>query len=88
LDRVDILRTAIGRAGQNYRQDTFEKVVYVGGDGVWDVRTAKALRIGFLGLATDNKARRLLEEGASCVLPDFSDPVWVTECLEAVARKA
>ena len=35
LDRVDILRTAIQRAGQDYNQDAFEKVVYVG-DGVWD----------------------------------------------------
>src|SRR5262249_53021834 len=33
LDRVDILRTVIERAGQMYGQDTFEKVVYVG-DGV------------------------------------------------------
>lgn len=86
LDRVDILRTAIGRAGQHYQQDTFEKVVYVG-DGVWDVRAAKALGIGFVGLATDKKAGRLVEEGASCVLPNFSDPVRVIECLEAVARK-
>jgi beta-phosphoglucomutase-like phosphatase (HAD superfamily) len=86
LDRVDILRSAIGRAGQHYEQDTFEKVVYIG-DGVWDVRAAKALGIGFLGLATDNRAGRLMEEGASCILPDFSDPVGVVECLEAVARK-
>jgi hypothetical protein len=51
------------------------------------VRAAKALRIGFLGLASSNKARRLVEEGASCVLPDFSDPVLVSECLEGVAMK-
>lgn len=86
LDRVDILRTAIGRAEQHYGQDTFEQVVYVG-DGVWDVRAAKALGIGFLGLATDKKAGRLVEEGASCVLPDLSDAVRVVECLEAVAQK-
>jgi phosphoglycolate phosphatase-like HAD superfamily hydrolase len=52
-----------------------------------DVRAAKALGNGFLGLATGTKAVRLLEEGASCVLPDFSDPVQVAECLEAVARR-
>jgi beta-phosphoglucomutase-like phosphatase (HAD superfamily) len=86
LDRVDILRTAIQRAEQDYGQNAFEKVVYVG-DGVWYVRAAKALGIGFLGLAAGNKAGRLVEEGASCVLPDFSDPVRVVECLEAVARK-
>jgi phosphoglycolate phosphatase-like HAD superfamily hydrolase len=86
LDRVDILRTAIRRAEQDYGQDAFEKVVYIG-DGVWDVRATKALGIGFLGLATGNQAVRLMEEGASCVLPDFSDPVRVVESLEAVARK-
>lgn len=86
LDRVDILRTAIWRAGEHYGQQAFEKVVYVG-DGVWDVRAAKSLGIGFLGLGTDNKAGRLVAEGASCVLADFSDPVGVVECLEAVARK-
>jgi phosphoglycolate phosphatase-like HAD superfamily hydrolase len=85
LERVDILRTAMCRAGRQYGQDAFEKVVYVG-DGVWDVRAAKALRIGFLGLAAGDKAGRLAEEGASCVLPDFSDPVRVCECLEAAAR--
>ncbi len=85
FDRVDILRTAIRRAGQHYGQDAFEKVVYLG-DGVWDVRAAKALGIGFLGLAAGNKAGPLVEEGASCVLPNLSDSVRVVECLEAVAR--
>jgi phosphoglycolate phosphatase-like HAD superfamily hydrolase len=85
-DRVEILRTSIQRAGQHYGQVAFGKVVYIG-DGVWDVRAAKALGIGFLGLAADTKAGRLVEEGASCVLPDFSDPVRVSECLERVALK-
>jgi putative acetyltransferase len=85
LDRVDILRMAIQRAGQHYGQDAFEKVVYIG-DGVWDLRAAKALGIGFVGLATGNKAGRLMEEGASCVLPDFLDSVRVSEYLEEVAR--
>jgi phosphoglycolate phosphatase-like HAD superfamily hydrolase len=85
IDRVDILRMSIQRAGQHCGQDTFEDVVYVG-DGVWDVRAAKALGIGFLGLAAGYKAGRLMKEEASCVLPDFSDPVRVSECLEEVAR--
>jgi phosphoglycolate phosphatase-like HAD superfamily hydrolase len=85
-DRVEILRTAMQRAEQHYGPGAFEKVVYVG-DGVWDVRAAKVLGIGFLGLAAGNKAGRLLEEGASCVLPDFSNPVRVSECLETAALK-
>jgi phosphoglycolate phosphatase-like HAD superfamily hydrolase len=84
LDRVDIMRTAIQRAGKDYCQETFEKIVYVG-DGVWDVRAARSLRIGFLGLAIGDKAVRLGEEGASCILPDFSDLGRVCECLEDVA---
>jgi beta-phosphoglucomutase-like phosphatase (HAD superfamily) len=87
LDRVNILRTAIRRAGDQYGPDAFEKVVYVG-DGVWDLRAARALGIGFLGLAPADKTGRLLAEGASCVVTDFSDPVHVVECLEAVARKS
>jgi phosphoglycolate phosphatase-like HAD superfamily hydrolase len=86
LDRVDILRTAIQRAAQAYGEDAFETVVYIG-DAVWDVRAAKTLGIGFLGLAAASKAGRLAEEGALCVLPDFSDPVHVVECLDTVARK-
>jgi phosphoglycolate phosphatase-like HAD superfamily hydrolase len=86
LDRVDILRAAMQRAGQEYGRDAFEDVVYVG-DGVWDVRAARSLEIGFLGLAAGNKAVRLVEEGASFVLADFSDPVQVVEYLEAAARK-
>jgi phosphoglycolate phosphatase-like HAD superfamily hydrolase len=85
LDRANILRAAIERARQKY-EEAFEKVVYVG-DGVWDVRAAKALGIGFLGLAADTKARRLLEEGALCVLPNFSDLLRVGNCLELVAQK-
>jgi phosphoglycolate phosphatase-like HAD superfamily hydrolase len=86
LDRVDILRTAIRRAGQDYSQNAFEKIIYVG-DGVWDVLAAAALEIDFLGIARDDKAGRLLEAGASCVLPDFFDTVHVIERLDAVARK-
>lgn len=81
LDRVDILRTAIQRAEQHYGQDAFEKMVYVG-DGVWDVRAAKTLGIGFLGLAVDNKVRRLVQASATCVLPDLSALERVVECLE------
>jgi phosphoglycolate phosphatase-like HAD superfamily hydrolase len=39
---------AIQRAGHHYGQGAFEKVLYIG-DGVWDVRAAKALGIGFVG---------------------------------------
>jgi phosphoglycolate phosphatase-like HAD superfamily hydrolase len=85
LDRVDILRIAIGRAKQIYGEDAFEKTVYVG-DGVWDARAARSLGIGFLGIAAGNKSARLLNEGASFVLADFANPGQVVECLEATGR--
>jgi phosphoglycolate phosphatase-like HAD superfamily hydrolase len=86
MDRMDIIRIANERAREAYCQDSFEKIVYVG-DGVWDIRAAKALRIGFLGVAVGNAAMRLVQEGVSCALPDFSDLVRVGDCLEEVARK-
>ena len=86
LDRVDILRTAIQRAKEHYGQDAFEKTVYIG-DGVWDVRAAKELGIGFVGLATGKQAGLLVEEGASFVLPDHSSLERLIESMEVVARK-
>jgi phosphoglycolate phosphatase-like HAD superfamily hydrolase len=87
LHRVDILRTALQRAGRHYGQRAFDKAVYIG-DGVWDVRAARELGIGFLGIAAGERARKLEQADALCVLPDFSDTVRVVECLEVLARKA
>jgi phosphoglycolate phosphatase-like HAD superfamily hydrolase len=85
LDRVEILRTAMHRAGQHYGQDAFDKVVYIG-DGVWDVRAARELGISFLGIAVGERARKLGQAGASCVMPDLSDSVRVVECLQVLAQ--
>jgi hypothetical protein len=35
-------------------------------------------------VAKDNNAEQLLREGASCVLPDFSDPIRVIEFVERI----
>lgn len=43
------------------------------GDGVWDVRTARELRIPFVGLSRGRRADRLRAEGASFVLEDYED---------------
>src|SRR5262249_38203458 len=57
-------------------------------ENYWPTRSSRhASQPAFLGLASDSKAGRLVEEGASYVLPDFSDPVRVSACPEAVARK-
>jgi len=85
LDRVDIIQIAISRAKQRYGQFAFDRIVYVG-DGVWDVRAASILGIEFLGIAAGDKAARQIEEGAICVLPDFSDLVQLSACLELASR--
>jgi phosphoglycolate phosphatase-like HAD superfamily hydrolase len=85
LDRVDITRMAISRAKERYGRFAFETIVYIG-DGIWDVRAAKSLGIGFLGIAAGNRAARQMEEGALSVVPDFEDLPRVSECLELVSR--
>lgn len=58
------------------------RVVYIG-DGVWDARASRNLGIGFVGLRHDGEDARLIAEGASEILRDFSDASMV---LEALAR--
>ena len=41
------------------------------GDGVWDLRASQELGWDFIGLASGDRRRRLLEAGAKRVVPDF-----------------
>ena len=52
---------------------SFDQVVYVG-DGVWDIRAAFELDIGFVGCAISPRSEELKKAGANTVLPSFSDP--------------
>ncbi|HEY2925024.1 MAG TPA: HAD family hydrolase [Candidatus Eisenbacteria bacterium] len=70
--REAIVQTAIERACRRYRQPSFERVVSVG-DSLWDVRTARNLRLPFLGIAEGPNASVLRTNGASHVLPDYLD---------------
>ena len=45
----------------------FRRVISVG-DGLWDVRTARALQLPFVGIATGQHAVRLKAAGARTVL--------------------
>jgi phosphoglycolate phosphatase-like HAD superfamily hydrolase len=70
--REGILRIAIAAARlQNGRAD-FETIVLVG-DGSWDVRSARALEIAFVGIGDEAAAGNLRAEGASAVVRDFRD---------------
>jgi phosphoglycolate phosphatase-like HAD superfamily hydrolase len=71
--REEIVRRAIARAEAG--NGPFEEIVSVG-DGVWDLRTARALGIGFVGIASGERADRLRREGAERVIEDFKD--WET----------
>ena len=72
--REEIISTAMKRAAAaaGGDLDSLGAAVYVG-DGCWDVRAARGLGIGFLGVATGNRADQLLAEGAPRVFSDFSD---------------
>ena len=67
--RADIIRHAVRLATEGAEP---RQVVYVG-DGSWDVRASRELGIGFVGRAGPHRAPRLLDLGASAVIPDFSD---------------
>jgi phosphoglycolate phosphatase-like HAD superfamily hydrolase len=70
--RADIVQLALARA-QSFYGRRFDRVVSVG-DGAWDVETARALTLPFIGIAANNEhAKRLRAAGASIVLPDYSD---------------
>ena len=78
--RSEIIQLAQHRAEVRYGH-SFEHVVYVG-DGVWDVRAAKALGIGFVGCATFPRSEELKKAGAHIVLPNFDTPDLLLAALD------
>jgi phosphoglycolate phosphatase-like HAD superfamily hydrolase len=77
--REEIVRRAIARAEAG--NGPFESIVSVG-DGIWDLRTARALGIGFVGIGSGERAERLRREGAERVFEDFRDWEAFVECLD------
>lgn len=69
--RADIVRLARDRAESFYAR-RFDRVVSVG-DGVWDVQTAAALRLPFVGIGRGAHADRLRNAGAQIVVSDYAD---------------
>ncbi len=57
-------------------------VVYVG-DGTWDVRTARAVGMRFIGITEESCPERLRKAGASVCLKDYSDPAAFFEAVSA-----
>ncbi|MFO0873959.1 MAG: haloacid dehalogenase-like hydrolase [Phycisphaerales bacterium] len=60
------------------------RAVYVG-DGVWDLRAANALGLGFVGVARGERAARLRDAGARIVLPDLADATCAVTAIEREA---
>jgi phosphoglycolate phosphatase-like HAD superfamily hydrolase len=80
LSREEIVQAARARAEEK-RGDRYARVVSVG-DAVWDVRTAAALGLPFVGIAVGARADALRAVGATVVLPDYRDRAAVCDALE------
>lgn len=69
VSREDILRIAAGRAAERHATQ-FTSFTYVG-DGVWDVKTARALGWRFIGIGSGQRADQLRLAGATTVIPHY-----------------
>jgi phosphoglycolate phosphatase-like HAD superfamily hydrolase len=68
--REEVVRRAIALA--EAEAGPFESVVSIG-DGLWDLQVARALGLGFIGVASGERAERLRRAGAGVVIESFLD---------------
>lgn len=71
MTRESLVRAAVDAGKAQFGLNGSTRVISIG-DGIWDLRTARALGLEFLGVGTGTSATRLREEGAE-VLSDFTD---------------
>jgi phosphoglycolate phosphatase-like HAD superfamily hydrolase len=81
ISRESIIQLAISRALARYKQIGFDRIVSIG-DGTWDVRAARRLALPFVGIGTGPNRDKLLAEGASHVIADFTDLDDLIRCLK------
>jgi phosphoglycolate phosphatase-like HAD superfamily hydrolase len=88
--RTEIIELAVARLSNGHAsgapkagflREAREFVVSLG-DGVWDVRTAAALEVPFIGIGSGERAARLYAAGADTVLEDLSDSARLFAALE------
>lgn len=79
-DRDDIVGAAISRVGVRHGLDTSVPIISVG-DGLWDLKTARALGLRFLGIGAGAKGKALRE--AEDGVPVFDDWRWGHGVLDA-----
>ena len=80
--RVSIMQIAIDRViahGDGHHPDS---IVYVG-DGIWDARACRQLKLPFIGIAAGTHAEKLRQEGAHAVFTDYAK---MAEFCAALAR--
>lgn len=88
MAREEIIAFAWNRAKAAAGIGEFRRVVYVG-DGAWDVKTCKNLKLPLVGMAvTDETHIRLRSLGVSHVLKDYRDSQAVFEALESATAPA
>jgi phosphoglycolate phosphatase-like HAD superfamily hydrolase len=81
--RPAVLASAVRAASRAEGGVEFERVVYVG-DQPWDLRAARELGAAFVGVASDERGRRLAAEGAR-VAESYADTARFLALLEEAA---
>ncbi len=72
ISREEIILASIRKASERYGLESFEKIVSIG-DGLWDVRAARNLKLAFLGVGGGEAEARLRQAGAKHVIEDFTN---------------
>lgn len=67
IDRRNILMHGILACRRRYAIEKVDSVTYVG-DGVWDVRSAHAIGINFIGIGSERRRNKLIDAGANVVV--------------------
>jgi phosphoglycolate phosphatase-like HAD superfamily hydrolase len=84
VDRKEIIKTSIERAKKFYNQAHFNEMIYVG-DGIWDLKSAEALGMGFIGIDVKGTDKRLSPRGAH-VLRDYKNSDQFIEAVKQHSR--
>ncbi len=82
ISREAIMRLSEKKARHYYNIGTFDSIVYIG-DGIWDLKSSRALGYDFIGIGTNNGAEILRAQGAAHIIPDFTDTQGIFNILEA-----
>ena len=83
LSREEIMQLSEEQAQSVHGVGGFDSVVYVG-DGTWDLRSSRSMGYHFIGVGKGDRARRLRDEGAKHIVPDFTEENGFFHILETL----